>query len=278
MKNIAVLMSVYKNDNYDMFKKALNSMRNQVGDFNIHVYLMLDGPVEEAIVDFIHDLNEPDKIFVLNNEKSKGLAFSLNRLMESATRKKITYDFFARMDSDDISRLDRFKIQVEELEQSDIDIVGSDMIEIDENENHLSYKRMAKDNNEIIKNIVYRCPLNHPSVTFKSHVIYNGLRYNGELKNTQDYFMWVDALKKGYKLGNVNLPLLYFRVSGDFLSRRTSKKAMNDVRARLYASKELNKKKFKIKDYLFILSILIVRFSPKFVMKFVYKMTRESMA
>ncbi|MCV5855842.1 glycosyl transferase 2 family protein, partial [Escherichia coli] len=85
------------------------------------------------------------------------------------------------------------------------------------------------EHNSLVNNIVKRCPFNHPSVMFRIDVFEeHNLKYKDELQNTQDYYFWVDAIKSGLKLANINEPLLKFRIDDKFHSRRGVKKAKND--------------------------------------------------
>ena len=100
----------------------------------------------------------------------------------------------------------------------------------------------------------------------------HNLKYKDELKNTQDYYLWVDAIKSGIKLANINEPLLKFRIDEKFHSRRGINKAKNDFNARIYAIREL--KLGSINNYLFSVVLFALRLSPVMVKKWVYSKFR----
>ncbi|WP_267472723.1 glycosyltransferase [Proteus sp. G2662] len=264
-------MSIYSLDKTDFIKRSIDSMLDQTVN-NIYIYIAVDGIVSSQIITLLsaYEKNHNIKIFYFN--ENKGLAFRLNQLIDIAIKER--FDFIARMDADDICRKDRIEKQINYLIRNDnISIVGSNVIEIDNNENHICEKIMDTDPFLITKNIIKKCPLNHPSVMFRSSVFENGLRYNNKLKNTQDYYLWVDAIKNGFNISNINESLIYFRVDENFFSRRGLKKAINDVKCRIYAMNEL--KKHTIKNYVFIAFLFIFRLSPKIIKKFGYKNFRN---
>ncbi|EOV6246659.1 TPA: glycosyltransferase [Vibrio parahaemolyticus] len=269
---VAVAMSVYKTDRLCFLQEAIQSVLSQTYT-NFELYIEVDGPVNDDVRAYLSLLHDEPKVFVNFNEKNLGLAFRLNQIVDKVLK---TQDcgFIARMDADDISSPTRFHRQVEFLySNTDISIVGSDVIEFSEDGSVDFYKKMPRDHKDLVNSIVKRCPFNHPSVMFRIDVFekYN-LKYKDELKNTQDYYLWVDAIKSGVKLANINEPLLKFRIDEKFHSRRGIKKAKNDFNARIYAIRVL--KLGTINNYLFSVLLFALRLSPVMVKKLVYSKFR----
>jgi hypothetical protein len=94
------------------------------------------------------------------------------------------------------------------------------------------------------------------------------LKYDGVLRNTQDYYLWIELLKKGYKFANLREPLLKFRIDENFHKRRGLKKAINDFNSRVYAMKALNV--FSTSNILHALLLFGLRVSPSFLKKLAY--------
>ncbi|WP_240091618.1 glycosyltransferase [Proteus mirabilis] len=265
------IMSIYSLDKRDFIKRSIDSMLAQTIN-NIYIYIAVDGIVDKQITSLLSEYQKIDNVKIFYFNENKGLAFRLNQLIDIAMKEN--FHFIARMDADDICREDRIEKQINYLiKNKNISIVGSNIIEIDNNENYICEKKMDTDPFLITKNIIKKCPLNHPSVMFRSSVFESGLRYNNKLKNTQDYYLWVDAIKGGFNISNINESLLYFRIDENFFSRRGLKKAINDVKSRIYAMNKL--KKHSIKNYFFILFLFIFRLSPKFIKIFGYKNFRN---
>lgn len=271
MNKIAVALSIYKSDTLKYLQESINSILNQTyGNFDL--YIKVDGDVSDDISHFLKKLEDNGNVFIDYYSDNKGLAFRLNQIIDEVVEKGI-YDFVARMDADDISELNRFQTQIDFFQEHHaVDVLGSDVIEIDEYGNEFFYKRMDCDYAEIKEKIIKKCPFNHPSVMFKIDIFNEGFRYNSALKNTQDYYLWVDLLSAGKIFSNVNKPLLKFRVNESFHSRRGLKKAINDVKSRLYAFQKLDV--FSFNNIIHVINLFILRVSPSKIKKIAYKYLR----
>ncbi|MCT0124408.1 glycosyltransferase [Proteus mirabilis] len=271
-KKIAVAMCVYKNDKLIFLEKAVNSLLEQTS-IEFHVYIEVDGPISEEIKIYLESLKKTYyNIFIINfNKEQKGLAFRLNTIIDSVLKKN-EYLFLARMDADDYCQKDRLIIQKTFLEENlDIDVVGSDVIEVDDFDKPLFYKKMHSYHKDICKNIIKKCPFNHPTVMIRLCSIKN-IRYKEYLKNTQDYFFWIDLLNSGCRFHNIDKPLLYFRLDKNFYSRRGIKKIKNDIYSRIYAMNTLHI--WSLRNIFLLVMLITLRISPKVIKKFAYKKYR----
>lgn len=268
-KTIAVIAAVYDGDDAGIFKKAMDSIFLQTyHDYD--VYLYVDAVKNEDLIKAISIYQAKTNFFTFYGEERKGLAFGLNYLLDKI--KKINYGYIARMDSDDISREERFKSQVEFLENNrDVSVVGTNCIEIDGDGNELFHKMMPENHNDIISTVVKRSPFIHPTVMFRGDLI-AVLEYNNNLMNTQDYYLWIDLLSKGYKFHNIQYPHLYFRVNEGFYNRRGLSKVLNEVKSRLYAIHKLDQRYFK--SYAYVVGLIMLRLAPVSIKKYCYKRFR----
>jgi glycosyltransferase involved in cell wall biosynthesis len=272
MNKIAIAMSVYRSDSTNFVKQAIESILEQTYQHFV-LFIQVDGLVSEELKELLFSYINSDKVDITFHSDNLGLAQRLNDTIESVISDN-SFDFLARMDADDISLQERFDCQVEFLKKNpDIGVVGSDVIEIDESNNHLFYKKMKPDHFSLEKNIIKRCPLNHPSVMIRLSVFRESkLRYKSELSNTQDYYLWVDMLVCNVKFANINKPLLYFRIDDKFHSRRGFKKALNDFNSRVYAFRELGC--YSISNFVHVIKLVALRLSPTFIKKMVYERLR----
>lgn len=269
---VIVLLSVYCNDKPTWLAQCLESLLNQTYQ-NFHILLSVDGEISIQLDRVLNEYERSSKkITVFKNLECKGLAYRLNELINHALENISSFSYFARMDADDISDLNRFKIQVEYLnENPNIDIIGTDIIEYSDESKCKRIKRMPKTHDELINNIVKRCPLNHPTVMLRRDVFVNpDNRYDEKLKNTQDYKLWILLISKGFKLENINIPLLTFRISQNFYKKRGIIKLRNDLSSRIYAMQLLHL--HSIKNYTYLALIFLFRMSPKFLVKLAYKL------
>jgi len=272
MDKVAVAMSVYRSDKLFLLKESINSLINQTYK-NLKIFIMVDGPVDKPVQSYLADLAVKDGFNIEFCQENSGLATRLNQIIDKVVSIG-GYDYIARMDADDISDKTRFNKQVKFLSlNTDVSVVGSDVMEIDESGNELFYKKMSSHHDELYSNIIQRCPLNHPSVMFRTKIFQDPhVRYKAWLKNTQDYYLWVDLFKAGYRFSNINEALLYFRVDSNFHSRRGFKKAVNDFNSRLYAFKTL--KCYSFVNIIHTGLLFALRVSPSFLKKIAYKNLR----
>lgn len=267
-KKIAVAMSVYGKDKVEYLERSIESVYQQVNvDFDI--FLQIDGPISESLSDVVYKYSNRANFFLEHSENNLGLAAQLNR----AINKIISlgqYSYIARMDADDICMPNRFEKQLEFLSSCpEVAVVGTAIIEFDD-EGGEFIKKMPTGHTELSKGMVKKCPFNHPTVVFNLNVIkHTDLKYDGRLKNTQDYYLWVDLLKKGYKFANLDTPLLRFRVDENFHERRGLYKAVNDFKSRVYAMREL--KAFTLSNIIHTLLLFGLRLSPVVLKKYAYK-------
>ncbi|WP_422491739.1 glycosyltransferase [Vibrio chagasii] len=269
---VAVVMSVYKLDELTAFRKCIDSLLNQTYQ-TFDIFIAVDGNVGKDLEAYLISLTMLESFNVFFHDENKGLAKRLNELIKTVIQCD-KYVYIARMDADDICNLERFDKQVDFLKKNaQISVVGSDVIEINEEDEEKFYKKMKSHHDEMYSNIIQRCPFNHPSVMFNIDVFQrHALMYKDELTNTQDYYLWVDMLSAGLKFANINEPLLFFRVNSDFHRRRGLKKAINDFKSRVYAFKKL--KVYSFRNLIHVFLLFFLRLSPSYLKSFAYRKLR----
>jgi hypothetical protein len=267
-KKIAFIITVYQNDKLEFFKQSIESIINQDCGFeNINIYLGIDGELLDDIKGYIEE-NKEFFYKIVQNEQNRGLAFTLNRLIDILEDEEYVF----RMDSDDICRKDRVSKQLEAFENDqDLLIVGSDLIEIDEYDKELRTKKMPTDYEVIKRFAIARNPLNHPTVAMRRDFFNIVGLYNEEFLKSQDYELWGRALKQGVKISNVNEPLLYFRVASDYMNKRNS--FINYINEFKISIELMNH--FKMYgQFPKVVAKLLIRMMPSSIGKIVYKKIR----
>ncbi len=180
MDKFSVCTSVYKNDNPDFVRVALDSMLVHQSVKPDEIVLVQDGPVPNDLAAVLAEYEEkyPEVMHVIRLEKNGGLGNALKLGVENAK-----YDLCARMDSDDICLPDRFEKQLAYLEtHPKCDIVGGQMTEfIGEPENIVGRREVPLSNEDIYQFMKSRCALNHVTVMFRKESIQ-------KVGNYQDWF------------------------------------------------------------------------------------------
>ncbi len=123
---ITVGMPVYNAGEY--LVEAVNSIVAQ-SYTNWELIIIDDGSTDNAI-DHIK-LIKDDRIKIIKDGLNQGLAARLNQAIDLAKG-----EYFARMDQDDISMPERFRLQIDTLEfNPNLDLVGSHVLTIDSKSN-----------------------------------------------------------------------------------------------------------------------------------------------
>jgi len=266
---IAFILTVYKNDKLKYFKEAIDSMVNQDYGFeNINIYLGIDGALSKELDEYI---TNNEKLFykVVRNNKNRGLAYTLNRLIDVLEDE----EYIFRMDSDDVCMLDRASRQIDCFKKDkELMLLGTDLVEINEDGEDLRYKSMPTAMKDIIKFSIARNPFNHPTVAMRKDFFTKVGIYNEAILKSQDYELWARALKKGVKCTNINSPLLKFRVADDYMRKRNSiVNYINEVK--ISFSLMVYFKRYEQVPK--VLAKLFIRIMPPFMGKIIYRIVRS---
>lgn len=211
-------MSVYRNDKPEFVERAINSITTEQTLKPDEIIVVVDGPVPDTLLEVVNRWEASDEynFIILRLPENKGLGNALKLGIESAT-----YEFVARMDSDDVSLPDRFEKQITYLSSHpECDVIGGQITEfIDSESNIVGVRKVPYSNKEIYTLLKSRCPLNHVSVTMlRSRVIdignYMDWHYN------EDYYLWIRMAEAGYSFANLPDTLVNVRVGHDMYARR----------------------------------------------------------
>jgi glycosyltransferase involved in cell wall biosynthesis len=267
--NIAVIMSVYRYDNPEMFKVAVNSILEQSISCDLLIYR--DGPVSSELDEVLDSYSLLSNVIIFRNNENNGLATSLNFLISFSLEKG--YQYIARMDSDDISRPDRLRRQVLFLENnSDVDVLGASCHEF--GASFALYEKHLPINHEELMNFsITRCPFIHPTVIFRRDVFEEGYRYPVDTTLTEDMALWFELLNAGFKFANINEVLLDYRLNENTINRRKGiSKALSEINIRL--RNMISLKQVNYKNVLLIAARIVFHLMPDFLIKVAYKKAR----
>lgn len=226
MNTISVLMAVYDSEKPEYLDRALKSVWDDQTFKPTEIILVKDGPLNTGLEKIIKNWQErlESIMVILNNDVNLGLTKSLNKGIAVAKG-----EFLARMDSDDISLPDRFKIQVEFLNlNQDIDVVGGALQEFSSSQGDMRKRLYPATAKEILKYICKASPLAHPTVMMRRRIFDNGLQYNEKYRTSQDVALWFELLSHGYHISNISDIVLRFRREEDGYKRRSRKKAKSE--------------------------------------------------
>lgn len=271
--DFSVLMSVYKNDRADFLLRALESVTIHQSVRPAQVVLIQDGPVPDAIKSVVSQMKNrlaPTGIefTVIKKEKNAGLAAALNTGLAYCK-----YEYVARMDSDDVSLPNRFKQEFAYLrDHPEISILGSIIAEFEFDEkNPIQLRIVPQEHEEIVDRLRTRNAMNHMSVVFKKEDILRLGGYCEDFGKLEDYKLWVDAVRAGLKLHNLNDICVNVRVGSGFIERRSNKREVQDwdrLQTYLLDAKLIG----HLKAFVNKLSIRVFMYMPTRMKKIAYKM------
>nr|WP_087019854.1 glycosyltransferase [Thaumasiovibrio subtropicus] len=269
---VAVIMSVYKSDNLDHFKEAVNSVLDQTYDA-FSLFIWRDGEVPESIDNFLNELEFESDVQVFRESQNRGLASALNALIDKVVETD-EFTYIARMDSDDISYSTRLSKQVSFMQENvDVDVLGTGCREFGA-DFALDKKCLPQSHDELVDFSVARCPFIHPSVMLRKAIFERSeLRYPTNTDFTEDMGLWFLLLEAGFRFANLPDILLDYRLNDATLSRRRGiGKSLSEVRIRLKYMLLL--KRISFTNVAKVLSRLIFHVMPVSMVRVAYKNLR----
>ena len=218
----SVLMSVYKNDDPDFLKIALESIYDQQTRKPDEVVVVFDGPLSERLYAVLDEFKKgrEEVVKYYPQEVNRGLGEALRIGSELCTG-----DYILRMDSDDISDKERFAKQIAYVEaHPEIDAVGTDIAEFNQDpfSEEMRTRICPAEHEDIVNMCKKRNPMNHVTACIKKSSLMKAGGYQ-TLLLLEDYLLWINMICAGCKLANINESLVYVRVGNGFDGKRGSK-------------------------------------------------------
>ena len=221
---VTIIMAVH-NEPVGYLRESISSILNQTYQ-NFEFIIVDDASADLDTVEFLNGLVD-SRIEIIRNQHNLGLTASLNKALDMSSG-----DFIARMDADDISRLDRISMQVNFLNRnSSVTLCGSNVRLLNSTRSIRPFISRLLNRN-IIKypgsdNLIRSClfvqnPICHPSVMWRCTALTKYLRYNDSYKKAQDYSFWVEN-SEFFTFANIQDTLLTYRVSSRQISSRSKK-------------------------------------------------------
>ncbi len=223
----SVLMSIYYKEKSEYFDRAMKSIWDEQTVKPNEIVLVQDGKLTDELYIVIDKWQKRlgDNFKTIPLEKNVGLGDALNIGLD-----KCSYELVARMDTDDVAVPHRFAKQLEVLKNKNIDICGSWVSEFKNNEeNIVSYRKVPKSHNEIVKFAKLRCPLNHPSVMYKKEAVIKAGGYQ-KMMWFEDYYLWIRMILSGAKFYNIQEPLVKMRVDNQLERRKGKNYILNEIK------------------------------------------------
>ena len=209
------LGSVYKGTNYIELKATLDSIVIQTLSPK-NVFIIIDGFISKKVHTCLEEYKNKLPLKLIKLKHNLGLGLALR-----AGLKKCESKIILRFDTDDINFKNRAYLQVKELVTSEADIIGSQVYEFINNPDELiTTKLMPLNNRQIKRQIIFRNPINHPTVAFLRDKI---LALDGGYRHFplyEDYDLWIRAIFNGLKFKNLPISLVAMKIKTQRSRRR----------------------------------------------------------
>lgn len=227
MPKISVIMPVYNAEKY--IKKSLDCILQQT--FNDFEVILIDDCGNDRSMGIISEIRD-SRVKIIHNDFNMGIALSRNQALDIANG-----EYIALMDDDDLTPINRFKMQVAFLDNNkDIDVVGGRYEVIDQQDNCLKVFPEPLNNPNYIKAyMMFYNPIANGTVMMRRDFLEdNKIRYKDDCYGMEDYMFWIECSLHG-KITNLPNVLLSWRNTSTNETYRTSR-IVSDMRDKKYAS------------------------------------------
>jgi len=222
------------NPNEDYIKTAVKSVLVQT-EPNFEFIICDDGS-SKAYSNILSDVADMDsRIKLIHNPQNLGLASTLNRCLEAACGQ-----FIARMDDDDICLPNRFREQLNFLDNNkEYMFVGSCIDYIDDSSKVWGHRVVPTFPSE--EDFLYNNPYVHPAMMFRREVFSNGDIYSTQkiARRTEDYELWMRFYGHGKLGANIPKVLLQYREGKIGYAKRKRLNRLHELMVRIIGYYEL---------------------------------------
>ena len=211
-----VLMAVYRNDDIDLFKKAVRSVFENTLQPN-HCLIVVDGPIPQPLNTVMEEMeiHYGSSIQFLRLPKNAGLANALNAGIE-----QIQTEWIVRADADDVNLPERFMTLANTIGQNpQVDLLGSDILEVDKEGGSIAIRTVPTSQREIKQFAQSRNPFNHMTVAYRTEAVKDCGGYpNVYLR--EDYALWCLFIHRQKQMLNIPQVLVHATAGKDLYTRR----------------------------------------------------------
>ncbi len=199
---VSVVMAVFNAEG--TLGPAIESILSQA--FDDFEFIIIDDASQDNSWNLLCQIEDP-RVIILKNKENLGLTKSLNLAIEKARGKLI-----ARMDADDISDKKRLSKQVDLMQaKTEIDVCGSWFkVFSDSYSKPILEVKHPTSHDEIILFASLYNTIGHPTVLFKKSC-WEKIKYDESLQAAQDYKLWYDFYREGYRFENIPEFLVLYR-------------------------------------------------------------------
>lgn len=215
---ISVVMATFAKDHFPHLRVSLESIQAQsFTDFEC--LLVLDGPIPDSTHTWLRDFVAADPRFrLIPLPENQGAARARNVGIAQAQGR-----YMAICDADDRNAPERLARQRRCLQAGKLDLVGSWYRVIDDAGDLVATRQAPVTHEAICRAACYFNPIGNSTVfTYTAILQKHPFPTDYQSRDLgEDFDLWIQLLKAGYRLGNIPEYLVDFRMDKAFLRRRS---------------------------------------------------------
>lgn len=211
---VSVVMATF-NEPVEYISASIKSILEQTYS-NLELIIVDDSTRQDTVVAINNFAIQDSRVHVIRHKERIGFVNALNEGLRVALGK-----YIARMDGDDIALPNRLKCEVDYLEtHKKVAVLGGAMNIINETGLITSERRYPLSGIKLHLWAMFRNPLAHPTVIFRSELVKKGFHYDTAQKKAEDIELWLRLKKNGFHIENLPDKLLNYRVVGNLAQKR----------------------------------------------------------
>lgn len=199
---VSVVLPVFNGEKY--LAEAIESVLNQTHK-NFELIIFDDGSTDDGLA-IARSYQKSDSRIIVYTRENKGLVATLNEAISL-----VQSNFIVRMDADDICYPNRIELQLKEMINNDLDLIGGsiDLIENDVITGTLHY---LEDSDDIRASILtWGRNFCHPAILAKKS-LFEKHPYE-DFPGIEDFALWIKLVfDTEIKMGNIAAPVLCYRL------------------------------------------------------------------
>lgn len=219
---IAVLMPVHNAEPY--VAEAIESIRAQSFE-DFELILLDDGSTDGSLAEMRRQARQDSRITLISRPNT-GIVGALNEMLAHAKS-----PLLARMDADDIALPERFRVQVEFMEQNpEVVCLGGGIELIDSRDRHLLTPPPVRGNEQVqAEALCGRTPISHPAAMMRADAVRAVGGYHQDSYPAEDLDLFLRLGEMG-QIDNVPDLVLRYRVHSGSISVRLSDRQIAKMR------------------------------------------------
>lgn len=253
---ISVVTAVHNCERF--ITSAIESVLKQT--YQDYEMIIVDDASTDGTTEILQQYLLNEKIVVFHNPSNRERSYSRNLAVDKAKG-----EYIAILDADDLCVSDRFETQVEYMQSHpDIDVLGGNIVLIDENDNELGkFPDFPATHAEIVWDSFFETQFVHSTVIMKREKFIAVKGYNENLHYGEDTDLWIKMIKTGCRMANLPDVLVKYRTN-DRQMKSAKDHYLESLLLRKKFLEEVIKRELSLDDYYLFRKIFKNDLKPKF--------------